>query len=89
MRDEEIIREWEEREQPESEIENPCCECGDVSDYQIDGRCYCQSCAEDVFKFFDDNETECSNCGDEIEESYFSINGEVLCPACFEEIFRR
>ena len=89
-RDEIILQQWEDsRFTPnEPEADCPCCECGNESDFEIDGRCYCESCAADVYKFFDEEET-CEYCGEVIEESYFSVNGEVLCPACFEEIFRR
>lgn len=87
MRDEDAIERWESIVPSDNEAEIPCEECGCEADFVIDGVNYCKECAEDKFQHYFGS-GECTNCGTRIEDEYFTVGGDTLCPDCFNEIFR-
>lgn len=71
----------------EEEADYPCVECGCEADYVVNGQNYCKECAKDTFQHYF-GRGECSNCFALIEDEYYTVDGEILCPDCFDEIFR-
>lgn len=69
------------------EAECPCSCCSGEAILDIGGTYYCEDCAKDEFKRFEDD-VYCEVCGEECPDVYYEVGNERYCEDCFVEVYR-
>ena len=72
-----------------------CHMCGEIiqdeNRYNIEGGYVCEECVDKNFTDWFDNYDEnpiCDFCGCELYDKFYRVNGDKLCPDCFNDAYR-
>lgn len=69
-------------------VEGDCSTCRGEATLEIGGDLYCEDCAKEEFRCFDED-AYCDICGDECSDICYEVGDEKFCEDCFIEVFRR
>lgn len=88
---EHLREQWllDDRDDDRYDEEDSCCMCRGHATLDICGELYCEDCAKEEFRTYDDDPYCCIGGEDCETDTYYKVANDYFCEDCFLEVFRR